>query len=1110
MANNKTYWKGLEEKFETPEFLERRESEFPAEVPVEEFLGSSAIDDFKTGRRDFLKFMGFSIAAATLAACESPVIKSIPYVNKPEEITPGVANWYATTYYDGVDFGNILVKAREGRPIHIKGNKYHGLNKGSVTPKMGASVLSLYNSERLQHPLANGEKSSWEEVDAQIKKQLTDIVGKGGAVRILTNTIISPSTQAALNDFIASIGGNTSRPMTAVVEAAADGDVSGAVAAVVDSASANVQHVVYDAVSYSGIRKANQESFGKAIIPDYDFSKAKTIVSVGADFLTNWLLTTQNISQYVQTRKPENKWMSRHYQFESVMTLTGSNADVRTTIKPSEEGAVIASLYQEVTGKSLGIVIDNESITAKVKTCAEDLKANKGESLVVCGSNDRAIQVLVNGINDALGNYSKTINLNNTLNIGEADDEKVQKLTEEIKGGKVKALLLYGVNPVYSLPNGAALKEAISNIDLTVSFSLYADETASACKFVCPDNHYLESWNDYAPTKTHYAIAQPLIRPLYDTRSAQETLLVWAGKAKRDGKDSTVYHDFIQSNWEKYGFPVQKKYDIFTDYWNWTVHNGSVDIEAPVEEAVSGFAGNVSAAAATVKTYQDEGASSEWQISLYNNALGDGQQAANPWLQELPDPITKVTWDNYATMAPSDAKKLGLSTYIGEQSPAGVIKVTAGETTFELPVYPLPGQKPGTIGLALGYGRGENEEKIGKAAYQTGQYGDYLIENGKKVAIGKNAFRLVSFRNGTLAYNNFNITVESTGATYPLACTQTHHTIMGRTSIVKETSFDFFKTHAKEDYNPAHTLATHEGGKTVRKPVSEFDLWDKHPVETVGHRWGMTIDLSTCLGCSACVIACHSENNVPVVGKDEVRRSRDMHWLRLDRYFSSIEDENRANWKKNPQEGDFSYANLEVPEENPQVVHMPMMCQHCNHAPCETVCPVAATTHSNEGLNQMTYNRCIGTRYCANNCPYKVRRFNWFNYKGYKKFNASNPSQDEMGRMVLNPDVTVRSRGVMEKCSLCVQRIQDGKLQAKKAGKMVEDGTIQTACADACPTHAITFGDLNDTISREGVGSMVYESSLSPRAYQALEEVGVKPNIYYKVKVRNTPKEENV
>ncbi|MFN3917313.1 MAG: TAT-variant-translocated molybdopterin oxidoreductase [Flavobacteriales bacterium] len=1110
MANNKTYWKGLDEKFETPEFLERRDNEFPAEVAVEEFLGNSAIDDFKTGRRDFLKFMGFSIAAATLAACESPVIKSIPYVNKPEDVTPGVANWYATTYYDGIDYGSILVKAREGRPIHIKGNKYHGINKSALTSRMGASVLSLYNSERLQHPIANGEKSTWEEVDAQIKKQLTDIISKGGEVRIVTNTIISPSTQSALNDFIASIGGNASRPMTAVVNSATNGNDAGALAAVVASASdSKVKHVVCDAVSYSGIRKANKESFGKAVIPDYNFSKAKTIVSVGADFLSGWLLSAQNTSQYVQTRVPENKWMSRHYQFESVMTLTGSNADVRSMIKPSEEGAVVASLYQEITGKSLGISIDNESLNAKIKICAADLKADKGESLVVAGANDPAIQVLVNAINEALGNYGKTIDLSNSLSIGSSNDEEIQKLAGEIKAGKINALIMYGVNPVYTMPDGLELREAISKIDLSVSFSLFADETASVCKFICPDNHYLESWNDYSPKKNHYAIAQPIIRPLYDTRSAQETLLVWAGKAKRDGKDSTVYHDYIKSNWEKYGFPIQKKYDIFTDYWNWTVHNGSIDIETPIEE-VSAFSGNLSAASTVVKKYYEEGSSSEWQLSLYMNALGDGQQGANPWLQELPDPITKVTWDNYATMSPTDASKLGFSTYIGEQSPASVIKLTVGEISLELPVYPLPGQKPGTIGLALGYGRGENEEKIGKAAYQTGQYGDYLIENDKKVAIGKNAFRLASYRNGAIAYNNFNVSIESTGLTYPLACTQTHHTIMGRTSIVKETSFDFFKTHSKEDYNPAHTLAAHEGGRTVNKPVSEFDLWDKHPVETVGHRWGMTIDLSTCLGCSACVIACHSENNVPVVGKDEVRRSRDMHWLRLDRYFSSIEDENRANWKKNPQEGDFSYANLEVPEENPQVVHMPMLCQHCNHAPCETVCPVAATTHSNEGLNQMTYNRCIGTRYCANNCPYKVRRFNWFNYKGYKKFNASNPAQDEMGRMVLNPDVTVRSRGVMEKCSLCVQRIQDGKLQAKKTGKIVEDGFIQTACADACPTHAITFGDLNDNISREGVGSVVYESSLSPRSYQALEEVGVKPNIYYKVKVRNTPKEEGI
>jgi Fe-S-cluster-containing dehydrogenase component len=479
------------------------------------------------------------------------------------------------------------------------------------------------------------------------------------------------------------------------------------------------------------------------------------------------------------------------------------------------------------------------------------------------------------------------------------------------------------------------------------------------------------------------------------------------------------------------------------------------------------------------------------------SSMGDGSQAANPWLQEMPDPITKVTWDNYITMSLSDAAEMfgtdmaGL--YIGEESPARVAKINVNGVEMSLPVFPLPGQAKGTIGIALGYGRAENAENIGKAAFQTGEYGGY----GETLTpIGANAFKLASFANGNISYMGA-VSVEGTSEKYALACTQTHHTIMGRTSVVKETNLATYLHSSKNTYNKPHTLPIHEHGATVDKPVSEVGLWEEHPVETVGHRWGMAVDLNLCNGCGTCLVACQVENNVPVVGKDEVRRSREMHWLRLDRYFSSDTTKENA--------GDMGaismYRKMEIASENPEVVFMPMMCQHCNHAPCETVCPVAATTHSNEGLNQMTYNRCIGTRYCANNCPYKVRRFNWFNYMGYKKFTEVNPSQDDLGRMVLNPDVTVRARGVMEKCSMCVQKIQEGKLSAKAEGRTVKDGDVTTACAEACPTNAIVFGDWNDT------NSALRKSTESTRAYQALEEVGVKPNIWYKVKVRNNDSE---
>jgi molybdopterin-containing oxidoreductase family iron-sulfur binding subunit len=1090
---NKTYWKGLDEKFQTPEFVEKAKKEFAEELPVEEFIGDAGSNEFKTGRRDFLKFLGFGVAAATLASCESPVIKSIPYVNKPEDITPGVANWYATTFYDGNDFANILVKAREGRPIWIKGNKHYGITKGGLTPRINASVLSLYNGERLQNPTFEGAETSWSDVDAQITKELKTIAGSGGKIRILSNSIISPSTLELLNAFKESVGGD-------------------------------VELVQYDAISYSAMRKANEKNFGKAFIPDYDFSKAKAIVSIDADFMANWLLPTKFNADYSVTRKPENGWMSRHFHFESTMSLTGANADYRTMIKPSQQGAVAAAILKHLGGKDVTTELDAK-IDEACAAAAAYLKQHKGASIVVAGANDVATQLVVNAINNLLGNYGKTIDNQSHLTLKKGDDAKVEALVNDVISGKVKALFCYGVNPVYTLPNGQAFGEALKSVQLSVSFSQFADETATKCKYVCPDHNYLESWNDYNPKVGYYAMQQPLIRPLFNSRQAQESFLVWSGNAERGDKESKVYYNYIRNNWEKYGFPMQDEYASFEEYWNWAVHNGSsaasaapiVDILPADSEgvesstsSVGGFTDATSEAGAGIKAMATNTGAFEL-IAYQTGELGDGQYAANPWLQELPNAITKVTWDNYITMAVQDAcALLGIdfdpnnqiksynALHLAQEELAYVATVSVGEQSLKLPIYPLPGQARGTVGVALGYGRGEGDEKIGKAAYQVelDQSGNYIMKDGKRVPIGGNAFRLTSFVGGQIQYHGV-ATLNKTEERYNLACTQTHHTIMGRRSVLKETDISTFLAGNKNAYNHPHELHVHTKGGEAHVPVTSVTLWDEHPVELVGHRWGMSIDLTSCNGCGVCIVACHSENNVPVVGKDEIRRGRDMHWLRMDRYFSSIEDDNRKAYEKDFKTGSYNYDNMEVPEESPSVVFMPMLCQHCNHAPCETVCPVAATTHSNEGLNMMAYNRCIGTRYCGNNCPYKVRRFNWFNYRDYKKFDKVNSAQDEYARLVLNPDVTVRSRGVMEKCSFCVQRIQEGKLNAKAEGRPVVDGDVVSACADACPNNCITFGDWNDDNSK------VRELSGSPRAYQALEEVGVKPNIWYHVKVRN-------
>lgn len=1070
MGTTRKYWKGIEELNETPEFLQSRDQEFPQSMSVDEFLADENLKETSTARRDFLKFLGFSVAAATVAACEAPVTKAIPYVIKPENVTPGMATWYASTYYDGVSFASILIKTREGRPIFIKGNRDYGFSHGNVNPMIVGSVLPLYDSARLVNPVANGKSvGDWNSaIDKPIKAELASIISKGGKVVLLSDTIISPTTISAIDALKLSVNKG-------------------------DAAGTNFEHIQYDAVSYAGIRKANEATFGTPIIPDYDFTKAKTIVSVGADFLSSWLLATQYQADYGIRRNPDGEWMNKHFQFESIMSISGSNADYRGMIKPSEQASVLAYLLGKF-GVSTEVKVNlNAAATKMADEAYAALKKSGSESLVVAGSNNKAIQVLVNKLNMVLGAYTTTINVNNPLNLFASQDDKLNVFVNNVINGKgPDAVIFYGVNPVYTLANGAAFAKAIKNISLTVSTAAYADETASICKYVAPDHHALESWNDYNPKMNHYAIAQPAIRPLHNTAQAQESFLIWADATNtimRGGKDSKTYYDLIRTNWETYGFPQQTKYLDFHTYWNKAIHDSCMEMPAVAATAPVFNEGSLSGIARQIP------AGKGVEVVLYQKAgIGVGNQANNPWLQEMADPISKVTWDNYITMNPTEMEKGGYATTFDQEHGLNVAFVEVGGVKLELPVYPSPGQAIGTVGVALGYGRGENNEEIGNSAYQTKEYGGFAAdEKGNRIPIGKNAFRFVGMENGTMSYDLSGSVTKNGSDLYPIAATQIHHTVMGRHSVIRETTLDIYKNRGKEAYNPMHTIETHHGPE----PVSKFDLWDAHPVEKIGHRWGMTIDLNQCFGCGSCLIACQAENNVPVVGKDEVRRGREMAWLRIDRYYSSdVEAAPGTRTEHGLNKMDY-FAAAEVPSESPKVVHMPMMCQHCNHASCETVCPVAATTHSNEGLNQMTYNRCIGTRYCANNCPYKVRRFNWFNYPSYKKFTQINPAQDDLGRMVLNPDVTVRTRGVMEKCSFCVQKIQEGKLTAKKELRPVKDGDVTTACADVCPSDAIIVGDWND------IQSMVRKSSEETRSYQVLEEVGMKPNVWYKTKVRN-------
>ncbi len=1029
-----------------------------------EFVDLAVAEDPGHSRRDFLKMMGFSVAAASLAACEAPIRKAIPYVMKPVDADPGIANYYASSYVNGGDYCSIVVKVRDGRPIKVEGNSLSSVTLGGTSAQVEASVLSLYDNYRLRGPKKGEANSDWETIDKEIVAKVEEISAKGGAIRIVSNTILSPSTLRTIEQFKAKY------PTT--------------------------EHIQYDAISAYGILKANEESFGAAIIPSYDFRKAKTMVSIGADFLGTWLSPIEFAKQYATTREvsEEKREMSRHYQFESNLSLTGANADYRTMIKPSQEGLVVAQLYNLIAAKAgAKAVAAGIDKVANLEKAAEELWSNKGSALVVCGSNDKAVQVMICAINQLLGSYGSTIDLSLPVNFRKGNDEKMASFINEAKEGKIGGVIFYNCNPVYDHPLGEELGKALKNMALTVSTAYTPDETASASAYMAPDHHYLESWNDFEPKANSYSLSQPAITPIFKTRQAQESLSVWSGGSRDD------YFTILQANWKNWFFDkadkgsksdknkkeVKEGMGSFQNFWDKCLYDG-VYQAGSAESKVTQFAGNIDSAASSISSNY-KAASEGVELVIYESyGVGSGAQANNPLLQELPDPITKAVWDHYVTISQKDATAWGINN--DAEGRTQLVKLTANGKSVSVAALVQPGQAQGTVGIALGYGR----TKVGAVA-----------EN-----IGASVYPMITMLNGSLNYSTA-VAVEKTTENFQVAQTQIHQTYMGRESVIQESTLAEFKNDAFACRDIPKVTEWEE-----KVDASTLSLWKGH--QYPNHHWGMSIDLNSCTGCGACVVACNVENNVAIVGKDEVIRRREMHWLRIDRYYSSPEGTKHEDYK-----------GLEKAAENPEVTFQPMLCQHCNNASCETVCPVAATTHSTEGLNQMTYNRCIGTRYCANNCPYKVRRFNWFKYHDNQQFYQANPAMNtDLGRMVLNPEVTVRSRVVMEKCSFCVQRIQAGKLTAKRERRTVKDGEVVTACQASCSSGAIVFGDMNDTESRiskllkidhymevekDGKKEKVFNHGFdkkigNPRAYRVLEDIGVKPNIFYLTKIRNKDK----
>jgi MoCo/4Fe-4S cofactor protein with predicted Tat translocation signal len=1014
MSSNKKYWKSVEELNENSSIVETlRNNEFVEAIPTDEFLGDEAtLATSSTTRRDFLKYVGFTTAAASLAACEGPVHKSIPYVVQPEEIIPGVADYYATTMADGFDFANILVKTREGRPIKIENNKIEGADF-QANARVHASVLSLYDSMRLKDSKIDGKKASWEKANSKIKTSLTDAKAKGKKVVFLTNTTASPSTNKLISKFL--------------------------------SLNPNSKHVVYDAVSSSEALDAFQMVYGERALPNYNFSRASVIVSVGADFLGDWQGGNYSAG-YAQGRIPQNGKMSRHFQFESNMTLSGAAADKRVPLTTIDQKQALVKIYNIVTGNSVSTSkIDKYEET--VVRAAQQLRSAGSKGVLVCGIDDKNAQLLVLAINKALG--SEAFDSVNTRQIRKGSNADVNALIAEMNAGSIHTLIMSGVNPVYTLPNGEVFALELKKVQLSVAFSMKEDETAMLTNIAVAAPHYLESWGDVSIMKGSYAITQPTIRPLFNTVQFQDGLLSWIDSEQ-------TYYDYIRSSWAG------------SKSWNQLVHDGVALTE--VVPSGTGLGANFNEAAANLSKSRSKGL----ELVMYTKTgLGDGQQANNPWLQEFPDPITRASWDNYLTISQSDAEKFGLKNWNvanGGLNGSYATLSSNGSKLEKVPVIIQPGQAIGTVGLALGYGR--------KASMK------------EEMQVGVNAYKL---------YNNFknvqNVEVIKESGEHEFACVQLQKTLMGRGDIIKETTLQIFNTKDAEHWNVIPMVSLDH--KEV--PSTTVDLWESFD-RTVGHHFNLSIDLNACTGCGACVIACHAENNVPVVGKSEVRRSRDMHWLRIDRYYSSQETFDGDNKVKEGSSGLMNsistLRHMEDPSENPQVAFQPVMCQHCNHAPCETVCPVAATSHSRQGQNHMAYNRCVGTRYCANNCPYKVRRFNWFLYSKNEEFDYH--MNNDLGRMVLNPDVNVRSRGVMEKCSMCIQKTQETILNAKREGRMVVDGEFQTACSSACSSGAMIFGDVNDKDSK------VAKLSQDERMYHLLEHIGTKPNVFYHVKVRNS------
>ena len=1003
------YWQCLEELADSEAFQRLMQQEFPA-------LADIWPDSLS--RRKFLGLMGASLALAGVGGCSvrpAPEGTIVPYVRPPEEIVPGTPMFYATTMLHDGDAVGLLVESHEGRPTKIEGNPDHPASLGATNIFHQTSVLTLYDPARSQTVVSGDQIRGWNDVEAAISKATSRQADRRGrGMRLLTESVRSPTLTAQIQQFLRRFP--------------------------------EAKWHQFEPINDINRHQAAQTAFGRVVDVVYDFTQADVVVALDADFFTQEPGHLRYARDFMSRRRPaSNKGtgasagMNRLYVVETAVSCTGAKADHRLAVPMRD----IETVARELAAKLEVGGADSPTNGNRrwIQAVANDLKTSQGRSIVLAGRRQPpAVHMLVHAMNERLANHGPTITFIDPVAAKSVDVyQSLRELTDDIDRGVVDELFILGGNPAYTAPADLDFATRLPKVRQSFHLSLYEDETSRLSTWHLPEAHYLESWGDARAFDGTVSLVQPLIAPLYEGRSKHELLAIISGDTTISGLE------IVKRQWSDKAAQNGRDND-FESKWQRTLHDGVMAGTRAAAVSVTLKSDVTSKMSQGLQAVNTNGEASLELVFQADPSIYDGRYANNGWLQELPKPMTKLTWGNAAIMSPRNADTLGVKPgafahggeHGGYEMP--LVSLQLGERTMQVPAWIMPGHADDSVTIYLGHGR----ESASRA------HGEW------QQTLGSNAYPLRTTEHPWFA-SGLNVAVLD--ASFPVACTQAHH-LMDDRDVIRSITWDEFKT------NPQHAIEhveekLHEKLERSELPLTLYEDYDYAPPQ---RKWGMSLNTTTCMGCNACIVACQAENNIPVVGKEQVLFGREMHWLRVDRYL---------------------HGSLEEPDE---FYFQPVPCMHCEHAPCEYVCPVAATVHSAEGLNDMIYNRCVGTRFCSNNCPYKVRRFNFLAYANFETVPL---------RLQYNPDVTVRSRGVMEKCSYCVQRIRLAEATAEAAGRPVRDGEVLTACQAACPSQAIVFGDVNDP------ASAVRECKDSPLDYGLLAELNTRPRTTYLAALRN-------